>query len=573
MAGHMVSSMLSFRGERDLRGRGHSVLTLSLLMEGLKRFELLNSPRAHGRRFTWSAALVNQLDIESFKPFDSHVLYVCNDDMARVVLDASNATFVLLVTPGAELPEWALPMRNRILAVRSDEHVLYVASVVGNLFTNMLLWEERLDRIVAERGTMAQLLNEGAVALGGFSAITDAGFNLVARTMYDPPEGELAALVDTGCYSAKAIEHLERNVLGKRAENALVSDDAPVIAASGAMHYLVFFERTLFFHLVVPKDPEASEEALSDLIGIFARRFEALCLSLWDDHLRVDAPWHKVLNNYLMGEEMTDAYMQVQLKQTRIPDASSFKLYCIDLSKVESSASRSEVIAAAPLLGGGEAYPLVSGGYLLVLCCYESGAHHDEVSMRDDEIFDDLSTRCKIRVGESRPFERLSDLRVAYMQTRIASHFAPIIERAYEFSGSGRRVLRVPFDLVLPYYLISSACRDNPLVGATVRGGLLECLSREDREQGTEYVRLLWTYLCCERNATAAAKQLYTHRNTVLYRIDKIERDHGVNLDDVVVRNLLLEEFRMYFLTDGFTRDIDYNALLEVRLPEDDGIR
>jgi hypothetical protein len=68
-----------------------------------------------------------------------------------------------------------------------------------------------------------------------------------------------------------------------------------------------------------------------------------------------------------------------------------------------------------------------------------------------------------------------------------------------------------------------------------------------------------------ERNATAASKQLHMHRNTVLYHVEKIERRFSVSFDDLIMRTNLLVEFRMYFLTDGFTRDIEYDRFAVIR--------
>lgn len=70
--------------------------------------------------------------------------------------------------------------------------------------------------------------------------------------------------------------------------------------------------------------------------------------------------------------------------------------------------------------------------------------------------------------------------------------------------------------------------------------GLLR-LTRHDREQGTEYVKTLRAYLDCSQNAVHAAKQLYIHRSTFLYRMDKIREILDCDLtdaDDVLYLNL-----------------------------------
>ena len=106
---------------------------------------------------------------------------------------------------------------------------------------------------------------------------------------------------------------------------------------------------------------------------------------------------------------------------------------------------------------------------------------------------------------------------------------------------------------------------DNELITYSVSDGMLETLVAEDKASGSEIVKLLWTFLCHERNATAASKQLHMHRNTVLYHIEKIEKRFAIDLDDPIMRTNLLDEFRMLFLTDGFEREIDFEKFSVLR--------
>ena len=60
----------------------------------------------------------------------------------------------------------------------------------------------------------------------------------------------------------------------------------------------------------------------------------------------------------------------------------------------------------------------------------------------------------------------------------------------------------------------------------------LEILKKQDAENGTEYYKTLEVYLRCERDQTRTAKELSIHRNSLVYRIKKIESMIPVNLND-----------------------------------------
>lgn len=65
-----------------------------------------------------------------------------------------------------------------------------------------------------------------------------------------------------------------------------------------------------------------------------------------------------------------------------------------------------------------------------------------------------------------------------------------------------------------------------------VLGPLLEY----DEKEGTEYVRTLGKYLNCNCNLVATAKALFIHRNTMVYRIEKIQKIINNNINDVSAR-------------------------------------
>ena len=59
----------------------------------------------------------------------------------------------------------------------------------------------------------------------------------------------------------------------------------------------------------------------------------------------------------------------------------------------------------------------------------------------------------------------------------------------------------------------------------------ITALSEYDRKNSGELIKTLYTYLCCHRSLNETCERLYTHRNTVLYRIRKIKEDFGLDID------------------------------------------
>lgn len=70
-------------------------------------------------------------------------------------------------------------------------------------------------------------------------------------------------------------------------------------------------------------------------------------------------------------------------------------------------------------------------------------------------------------------------------------------------------------------------------------------LDRYDKKYRNNLKDVLFLYLCNERNSAKTAKELFIHRNTMLYKIKKIEEIIGESLDNCLLRERLLFSFHV----------------------------
>ena len=88
-------------------------------------------------------------------------------------------------------------------------------------------------------------------------------------------------------------------------------------------------------------------------------------------------------------------------------------------------------------------------------------------------------------------------------------------------------------------------------------------LSAYDKEKDTQYCETLYHYLTCCRSLKKTCDALFTHRNTVLYRIRRIQDDFHIPVDDPAAHaDLLLGVSLLLFGEKGpdfFLRTINKN--------------
>lgn len=71
---------------------------------------------------------------------------------------------------------------------------------------------------------------------------------------------------------------------------------------------------------------------------------------------------------------------------------------------------------------------------------------------------------------------------------------------------------------------------------------MLRRLQEYDQAHSTALLHTLCVYLLQEQNLHATARQLFIHRNTLVYRLDKVQRQTGLDLrhfDDAVTFKIL----------------------------------
>ena len=89
----------------------------------------------------------------------------------------------------------------------------------------------------------------------------------------------------------------------------------------------------------------------------------------------------------------------------------------------------------------------------------------------------------------------------------------------------------------------------------------IRALAAYDKEKDTQYCETLYHYLTCCRSLKKTCDALFTHRNTVLYRIRRIEDDFAIPLDEPAIHaDLLLGVSLLLFKEKGpdfFLHDIN----------------
>ena len=234
-----------------------------------------------------------------------------------------------------------------------------------------------------------------------------------------------------------------------------------------------------------------------------------------------------VLITLLEGKYSDEGLLRLQMDATGLKLFHPQHLVMVNLDLYQSTkwsdnALQNEILGIFP-----DSHPLLYDGSLLFFIS----------SSPDMARFKAFAWKYHLRVLVSRRLKSIVDLSevhlclsqiMHYIQPRTAQ---PFVAREEEF-----------FNLMFLLSLRDAGGKAMPRV---------QTISEKDREDGSQWCLTLYTYLSCGRSLRETSERLFTHRNTILYRIRKLKEDYDIPLNDPNLMMSLLVSSGLALLEQG----------------------
>ena len=216
-----------------------------------------------------------------------------------------------------------------------------------------------------------------------------------------------------------------------------------------------------------------------------------------------------ILMHLLDGGFSSAAHFQLQASGTYLADFHPRAFALIDLETYHSAYMgkrhlKEELEAQIP-----DSHPFLYKGDVFLFLHREG----------DGGIFSELAEEFQLKILISAPIDDLFTLPQLYRTAREALELMKDA-RFHGESVCSAQQLRTPL-------LLKNLEGRGDLVSPELRR-----LAVHDREKGTQYCETLYHYLTCCHSLIKTSNALYTHRNTVLYRIRRLQEDFLIPLED-----------------------------------------
>lgn len=512
-------------------------LEASILLDYLATFASISHTANLGAEFSWVDALY---PVEGAQ---SETLHVCSPAMLEVHAGRADSSidegplYLLVVTSGVQpgsvlfrrILEMAQSVGIVIAVCSSDKSPKLVAKHLQAHLRSVNEWLLEMDHRMLNGGMYQSILDVSLPILRNRLIVTDCDYRVLAtvgpgetgsamvdgaieRGFFD--EESVERLIDEGFLSRGRVPHSRRFPKVKEMQ----------IDGLSVVDHAFFTSNTFCCYLMMVCDvcppSRGQERLLSMLCEAVAHCVAKDWLRSARLHGRLGRFWHALLT----GDCPADDQLAALCADRDVPMLSTFRVCTFDFDTDVAPRFISESLQGA---FGPECYAFAKGHRVTVICY---GAWLKCHSFIQRESLRDLINEHDMRVGISIAYENIADTSLAYKQALAALEIGSLglsdapetVERTLFFE-------RCAFE-----WLVRPDCPERAEATAfLMRNNPVMWLEGEARPGAISDRSVLACFLGNNCDATATAKALGVHRNTVLNRMKAIAECIDFDADDV----------------------------------------
>jgi len=465
---------------------------------------------------------------------EDYLYLMSTDEMSTLYAYSGRLSVVLLGTDADHI----VSGRNWQAIVIDNSHAWRnIYERIQNIFEKYNVWSEEIMECVLRQKSIQALMSSGAALLTNPIALFDISFKYVAKGgaldtssiegsvwVYVLGEGRSPINLAPPAIREEFYQRLESEALFTmqpqeefRDQNWLV---VPVFRHSQLSGFLAACDINSPFS----KGQCSLAKYFNEQLGLY--------LELKDEipAQEINAPYY--IDRILQGYSIDENIVEYHMKKFFWEADNCFKLAYICRRGVADSSPPlySIMLQLKDVLQRCLLFPY-ENGVVLIVYDKELGRENRESDFQIE--LDRQLEAMNLHAGVSMSFSSFMDIKYAFIQGKAALKFASL---------SATWQQRFHFEECYSKYIVESLNETTGLKCLCYHG--LSKASLADQGASNYLISTLRSYLWNGRNISKTAENLFVHRNTLAYRIKKIETDLGLNLDEINE-----EQFFMLYLS------------------------
>ncbi len=492
-------------------------------------------------------------------PLMSNCLYVARLSVAmKITGSRDNVVIVCLRDRLTDDTEQGEAVRNCFI-VNENITRLQLLTTVQDRFYSVLHWENTLKEALLNNCSIQELVDLCPPFLENHIQITDASFMKLAQsTKIDCDCPIVILLKKYGYHPQETVDRFrEFNLFDVWAsQDDIYVDNATDVAKYPTVHKIFKFHGSYYAHVVMTCSHSSPDPAMIDLFRIFTEALNILIERDWETRLSCVHPYDSVFLELLEGKNVSTVELQDRAMHTGLPMEGSFFLIQIVRADEQSYPLGTMMKEFGDLF---PRFKFINFQDSIAAFVHSTSQSHETLNEYLEEI-DSFLEKYNSYCGISSCFNDLLKARYYFMEAKLALKYSKLIRNQVPLFRLQEDICpkdssRISwYDHYFPYSYFADDEETSSLWQHSYYHNLLQKLYISDQQRGTDDLHLLFVYLCHERKSTETAAILNMHRNSIIYRINRIEESLQIDLNDEHTRLMLLFSF-VPLITYGFLKD------------------
>lgn len=469
---------------------------------------------------------------------DLSKVYLCYPWELEAVSAVYQDTIFVCINNEDKLP----PVSNElnVLVFNTKYKLQYVFNAFQRLLQDIDLSYAYIQNALLENRDIQEALSIAEQIITNPFLLFDADFKLLGwsrnHECQDPMYQE--AVENQSLSTDRILRLLSENILFQLSSNGKIELEAqnclshsPVIIRLLKNNEIVLGYGIMICSILPPRPPMV--EGFTKIIDKFSLRLTNTSNKLCAIHEKHVYLLIDLINGRLKNAEDLRKYSET----LHISLRGNFHLYRIDFNNLSNVPLNFAFVTLDRLVQ--ERFFFLYGDHIIVIADDSRKEIHEERQNQYMKFLEDFSASCSI----SSSFHSLAELPRAYDQASVAHEFGNLFANAakplyYKYSHKFYDYLDFAECDVIRKYQDCTGC-------LPIHFPKLLQLLQEDKDKGTNYAQTLCCFLRHERVVNDTANELYLHRNSIINRIERLEKSLDIDLNDYATRSALLFTFRV----------------------------
>lgn len=504
-------------------------LSLNILLDQLSDLHYESHiPQPCTRTFTTAALLPRSYDI-----MRDDLIHVCRLSDAMQAASACPGKFFIClrdrIRDGTEPEE----LFQGMVIVNENMDVQRLFFLVQNVFIQVNSWYQSMQEALIREKSLQDIVDLSSSVIGNTINISDSAFTLLARTHTIETDDEMSVLLEQLGYHPEAT--LEKLRVNHRLEAYATASDIIINKSRNFSPYILVskifrFRNTYFTHVAMVCDHREPTDGLLELFRMLTDVLAVYSERNWKDKSALSHNYDSFFTDLLLGTLTKPDDIRERAKYLGLHTEGALALMKLTVPHGMEAALGRLGRDMSDLLPCSQVVLYQQSVIVLVHLRGQQG----DLGASQEQIRQLLS-RHQAHGGISSSFFGIENLPTAYSQASLALKYnaemkgCPLLDGAAE--AASLPVL-CTFENRVLYGFLGEHAGNESIWRSSACHFALKTLYDYDLLHSTNNLQLLRVYLFNERKATETGQALHMHRNNVIYRIGRIEKMIGMDLND-----------------------------------------